>query len=132
MAGLAGLTGLNGAAGAVTASARATLRPWQRIRAGVDFERVYGARKAVHTPLVTVAYCANGLGFSRLGLSVSVKHGNAVRRNRIKRVFRAAFREARAALPAGYDYVLIPRKGVSEYSSASVKRALLEAVHKIR
>jgi ribonuclease P protein component len=112
--------------------AQTTLRPWQRVRAGADFQRVYAARKAVHTPLVTLAYCPNSLGFSRLGLSVGVKHGNAVRRNRIKRVFRAAFREVREALPAGFDYVLIPRKMTEDFSSADVQRSLLDAVDKIR
>ncbi len=115
----------------MTDAARPTLRPWQRIRKGSDFQRVYAARKSVHTPVVTIAYCPNNLSFSRLGLSVGSKHGNAVQRNRIKRVFRAAFREARASLPSGFDYVMIPRKGVTEYSSAAVKQALLDAVVKI-
>ena len=79
-----------------------------------------------------MAYCPNGLGYSRLGVSVGVKHGNAVKRARIKRVFRAAFREARNDLPKGFDYVLIPRKGVAEYVSARIKTALLEAGKRVR
>lgn len=79
-----------------------------------------------------MAYCANGLGYSRLGVSVGVKHGNAVRRARIKRVFRAAFREARHALPTGFDYVLIPRKGVVEYTSVRIEKALIEAAKRVR
>src|SRR4051794_28578033 len=108
------------------------LRPTQRIRASAHFQRVYAARKSVNTPNLTVAYVRNDLGYSRLGVSVSSKHGNAVKRNRIKRVFRAAFREARALLPAGFDYVLIPRKGVAEYSTAIMKQALLDAAKRIR
>ncbi len=111
---------------------RPTLRAAQRVRASADFQRVYAARKSVNTPEVTVAYALNGLPHSRLGVSVGVKHGNAVRRARIKRVFRAAFREARAALPAGFDYVLIPRKGVTEYAMAAIKQALIDAAKRIR
>ncbi|HLX64759.1 MAG TPA: ribonuclease P protein component [Planctomycetota bacterium] len=114
-----------------SAPARATLRAFQRIRSGKDFQRVYAARKSIRAAELTIAYCPNGLAFSRLGLSVGRVHGNAVRRNRIKRVFRAAFREARHALPAGFDYVLIPRKGVVEYASAAVKAALIAAAKKI-
>ncbi len=81
---------------------------------------------------MTIAYGANGLAYSRLGVSVGVKHGNAVRRARIKRVFRAAFREARNDLPKGFDYVLIPRKGVKEYVTSAVKKALLDSAKRIR
>ena len=67
-----------------------------------------------------------------MGVSVGVKHGNAVVRARIKRVFRAAFREARNELPKGFDYVLIPRKGVTDYVTSRIKKALLEAARRVR
>lgn len=93
---------------------------------------MYAARKSSNTGEITVAYCANGRAYSRLGVSVGVKHGNAVVRARIKRVFRAAFREVRSQLPNGFDYVLIPRKGVKEYLTERIKKALLEAAKRVR
>jgi ribonuclease P protein component len=110
---------------------RPTLRRAQRIVASADFQRVYAAKTSVQAPGLTICYHANGLGRTRLGLSVGVRHGNAVRRARIKRVFRAAFREARAHLPAGFDLVLIPR-GKVEYETAVVARALVNAAKRIR
>jgi ribonuclease P protein component len=68
---------------------------------------------------------------SRLGVAVSRKYGNAVRRNRIKRVFRAAFRKCQHDLPAGFDYVLLPRHGVKDYSTAVIEAELLAAARKI-
>src|SRR5205814_9663141 len=103
------------------------LRRAQRVRDSSDFQRVYASRQKVHAAGMIVCYLANGLAFSRLGLSVGSKHGNAVVRNRIKRVYRAAFRAARQHLPAGFDYVLIPKDGAREYSTATALEALTDA-----
>ena len=45
----------------------------------------------------------------RLGVSVSRKVGGAVVRNRVKRLYREAFRLTQHDLPPGVDLVLIPR-----------------------
>jgi RNase P protein component len=50
----------------------------------------------------------------RLGLAVSRQLGGAVERNRLKRRLRAAFGELSDPLPAGNDYVLIARPGLTE------------------
>ena len=120
------------ASGSSRAGVKQRLRYVQRVRDSKDFQRVYAGRQKVNTSNVIVCYSPNGLPLSRLGVSVGVKHGNAVRRNRIKRVFRAAFRGAAALLPAGLDYVLIPQSGVKEYSSAAVLASLTDAAKRIQ
>jgi ribonuclease P protein component len=96
----------------------------QRLHDPREFQKVYAAQKVIHAPKVVVFFCPNGTQHARLGVSVGTKHGNAVRRNRIKRVFRAAFRQTQNVLPIGFDYVLVPRKGVKEYTTADIREAL--------
>jgi len=56
---------------------------------------------------------ANGLGFSRLGLAVSRKYGNAVERNRFKRQLRNSFRVGNYHT-LSVDVLVIPGKRANQ------------------
>ena len=56
----------------------------------------------------------------RLGITASRRVGNAVQRNRAKRLLREAFRCVRAGLPAGLDLVVIVRQGLGSRTLADV------------
>jgi ribonuclease P protein component len=85
-------------------------RPHEHLRRPADFRRVYDRRRSVSDDWLIVYGCENDLPYLRLGLSVSRKAGNAVRRNRLRRLYREAFRLSRHQLPIGLDLVLIPRQ----------------------
>jgi ribonuclease P protein component len=57
---------------------------------------------------------------SRLGLVVTRKIGNAVTRNRIKRVCRECFRTSRSLVPPGIDLVIIARQGADALGTREV------------
>jgi ribonuclease P protein component len=84
--------------------------PEAHLRRPQDFRRVYERRRSASDAWLIVYGCENDLPHLRLGLSVSRKVGNAVRRNRLRRLYREAFRLSRPHLPGGgLDLVLIPR-----------------------
>ena len=84
-----------------------------RIRKAAEFDRIYKARNFAADDVLVVNGDANGLPHPRLGLSVSKKVGNAVVRNRWKRLIREAFRLSKEHLPSGVDLVVRPQKGAA-------------------
>lgn len=82
-----------------------------RVCSQADFDRVYGGNAYAADKVLVVQGCNNDLSISRLGLSVSRRVGNAIVRNRWKRLIREAFRTQRHLLPTGIDLVVRPKKG---------------------
>ena len=66
----------------------------------------------------------------RLGLSVSRKVGGAVQRNRLRRLYREAFRLTKHDMPVGLDLVVIPRKA-EEPALEELKRSLPRLVQQV-
>ena len=90
-----------------------------------EFRRVYeeGQRRSV--PLCTAFFRPNGLGETRLGVTVTVRLGGAVIRNRVKRRLREVFRLNRATIRGGWDIVLNPREGVAKIPFKHLTREIL-------
>ena len=95
-----------------------------RLKTPAQFKAVYDRKRSVSDGVLVVYAAANGLPHPRVGLSVSRKVGNAVVRNRWKRLLREAFRLSQHALPSGLDFVLIPRSGPAEPTLEAVTASL--------
>ncbi len=83
----------------------------RRVRRRAEFQRVFDLSLRAKGRYLTVLMARNDVGTTRLGIVASRKLGDAVRRNRAKRLIRQMFRQSKS-LPAtlGLDVVVIPRR----------------------
>lgn len=97
----------------------------ERIRHQRDFDTIYEQGGTVRLPEMTLRVRPNSLPHPRLGLSVGRRIGNAVTRNRVKRLLREAWRlnkQLLAGTPC--DIVVIPRPGAAQWRFPAVQSAV--------
>jgi ribonuclease P protein component len=99
-----------------------------RIRRSSEVRRTLDlGRSAASGPVVVYAYDrADGLP-PRYALIVGRRWGDAVTRNRHRRLLREAFRTSRPALPPGFDLALLPRSPFADRRMSGVREALIGA-----
>jgi len=91
-----------------------------------EFNQVYRSGRRLRGNGFALIYLAGDQADSRLGISVHRKVGNAVRRNRIKRVVRETFRLHRDIFPRSSDIVFTVRPEFSLDGLQDVRDAVME------
>ena len=82
----------------------------QRVRRRGEFSRVFDAGARVTSRYFTVVFAPGPAPGARLGIVASRKLGDAVRRNRAKRLIREVFRLIDKPSGVSLDLVVIPRR----------------------
>lgn len=98
------------------------------LRKNEEFVRLYKRAQYAAHPLAVVYTRKNRLQTNRLGITASKKIGNAVRRNRARRVLREAYRRIETQLPAGWDIVVVARSKTADAKSTELEPVLLDLV----
>ena len=87
-----------------------------------EFTRAYTRGKSFVHPHVVLYVNRNRLGHTRVGITASKKVGNAVTRNRARRVIRAALQQTLPPDVGGYDLVFVARGQTPRLKSTKVAK----------
>ena len=99
------------------------------LKENTDFNRVYYRGKSSAKPQLVVYVLKNRLGVCRIGITTSKKIGNAVERNRSRRIIRAAFQSVIKDFDTegkGYDFVFVARTKTKYLKSTHIEKAMRE------
>lgn len=94
-----------------------------------DFLRLYHRGKSNAKPALVVYAMKNRVGICRAGITTSKKIGNAVKRNRSRRIIRAAYQSVLKdeIIEGTWDFVFVARTKTTYVKSTTVEKAMRDA-----
>jgi ribonuclease P protein component len=98
----------------------------KRLVSNNQFKDVLAHGHCARNNLLVLYAAKNNLNYSRLGVSVGKIHGNAVVRNRLKRLLREVFRQSQDSIPSGFDYLLMisgPKETIRDVTFMQIKNS---------
>lgn len=104
------------------------------IKSNKDFMKVYKKGRFSANSLITIYFLPNRSPYNRIGITTSKKIGNAVQRNRARRIIRAAYRNTEKLFPIGFDIIFVARTDILNAKSTNIetfiKRRVLKEMNK--
>ena len=79
----------------------------KRLVSNRQFREILSRGRCVRNDLLILYIAENKYDYPRVGVSVGKVHGNAVVRNRLKRLLREVFRQCQDRIPTGFDYLIM-------------------------
>lgn len=97
----------------------------------MEFQSVYQHGRRIHTPFFVLYYRPGCQPYHRLGITASKKIGCAVKRSRVKRIFREIFRKNKPIGTIFFDIVLNARKQAAVAPYRTVEEHYRQAILRI-
>lgn len=89
--------------------------PQERLKKRDDIQEVFKRKRSVACNGARLFFIKNGLSCCRIAFTFARKFGNAVERNRARRLGREAYRHLRREIKPGYDLVLLVYPGNDDF-----------------
>ena len=95
------------------------------LKTNPDFRRLYNRGISITDPALVIYYSKNRAGICRIGITTGKKIGNAVERNRSRRVLKEAFRSVCPQVKPQYDIVIVARSKTKYVKSTRLAEIML-------
>lgn len=103
----------------------------ERIRKRSDFQNIFKSAKKLNKNFLTIYWSSNRIQYSRFAVITSKKFGNAVRRNRVKRIIREVYRKNKESFGKGIDWIILPKGDWQRIDYWQAERLILDAIKKV-
>ena len=100
-----------------------------RLKKRSEFIGLRNKCRSLHGKFVIVNI-KKDLNFTKYGLTVSKKIGNAVKRNYLKRIFRSIIRKNWKTIKNSISFEIIPKKKILNHSFAEIEKDIKEILNK--
>ncbi|OON94674.1 MAG: ribonuclease P protein component [Candidatus Epulonipiscium fishelsonii] len=103
------------------------------IKNNYEFRNIYKKGKFYSNKYLVVYKMPNDLNANKLGICVSKKVGNSVKRSRVTRLIKESYRLLEMKLSLGWDIVIVARVASAQSDYHNVNKALTHLLytHKI-
>ncbi|WP_232698010.1 ribonuclease P protein component [Brevibacillus daliensis] len=104
-----------------------------RLRKNEEFQAVFqNGKSAANKQFVIYTWEKEGQASFRIGISASKKIGNAVTRNKVKRLIKEVVSRVEEKIKPELDIVVIVRPGVEELSLSTIQSTLMHALKRAK
>lgn len=95
-----------------------------------EYRRIYSRGKSIVVPQIVIYFYKNRSNTLRVGITTGKKIGNAVMRNRSRRIIREAVRQVAPSIRRGYDLVIVARGKTPYLKSTDIRELLVKHLGK--
>ena len=103
------------------------------VKSKIDFNKIIKTGKSISNNCFVIYYKDNHIGYSRYGISVGTKLGNAVFRNKYKRKIRMIITNNKSILEKeSKDYIILFRKAGINLDHKNLENKFIELAKKLK
>ena len=97
------------------------MKKFEIVKESNEFETIINSGKSIKNNIFVIYYLNHDVTFPKFGLAVGKKIGNAVTRNKYKRILRNIIDENKFLFKNEYDYIIILKRNCLELSYEQLK-----------